>query len=339
MTKFQKKSITRAMRAYKKDMTRNFNKMQSMFFLLTAVVLVVAVLFSFMFPESAHGCLVCAGTSLAGMAAVGNVDDVEDVQTSGNDIGYQVYLINLNQVDRTVAFPSPNGNRELGSIPMLAGEFFHYFIAHSFPEYESSIEKGDITTTGTNTLTLIMGGMRNNLINFQEEFTGGKFIVIFKEKTSGDWKVLGSIDDPIVLKKSENKHNKDGRYVTFTFERSSVKQYYTYVGAFSTVPPTVNAVDSDTLVVKPGIDQYEIPAGSAAAYAISKISGITASDKGRNITLIGTAVANPASISDGTLFTLEDGASWTAKAGSRITLRILDTTTLVEVDGTRVQIA
>jgi len=57
------------------------------------------------------------------------------------------------------------------------------------------------------------------------------------------------------------------------------------------------------------------------------------------ITLEGTGTENAATIADNTTFILEDGATWTANTGSRISFRILDATTLVEVQGTRVQTA
>ena len=66
---------------------------------------------------------------------------------------------------------------------------------------------------------------------------------------------------------------------------------------------------------------------------------MTANDKGRYITLEGTGTDKAATIADGAAFVLEDGSTWTAKAGSQITFRIMDTTTLVEVPGSRIQTA
>lgn len=337
--KIKKSIINRAIKAYRTDQKRAFDHMKSLYFLLSLVVFIIALVGLFASPDSFFGCNIAGGTSLAVMAVIGSIDDVSDKYTSGSDLAYQVYLVDVSQIDRTKSFPEANANREVASLPMISGEYMHYFEAHTIPEYESSVEKGDITTTGTNTLTIIMGGMRDKLLDFQEEHTGGKFIVIFKSIQSKGWLILGTLDSPVILKKSESKHNKDGRYITFTFERSSVVQYHHYIGAFVTVPDVVNAVDSVTLAIQAGVDQYQIPAGSAATYAISKVSGITDSDKGRVITLIGTAASNAATIADGALFTLIDGATWTAKSGSRISLRILDTNTLVEVDGSRVQTA
>ena len=143
----------------------------------------------------------------------------------------------------------------------------------------------------------------------------------------------------MVLSSYESKNDKDGRYVTFTFKRTSIDQYYKYAGDIIRVPAAKHTADSTTLAISPQNNQYEIPNGSAATYAINAISGLTANDKGRYITLEGTGTDKAATIADGAAFTLEDGATWTAKAGSSITLRVMDPSTLVEVQGTRIQTA
>ena len=45
----------------------------------------------------------------------------------------------------------------------------------------------------------------------------------------------------------------------------------------------------------------------------------------------------PATVAENDVFILEDGATWTARAGSRITFRVIDTDTLVEIAGSRIQ--
>ncbi len=304
-----------------------------------SILTVFAVIFTIFLLQEANALLMggLGSTIFASMAMIGNIDDVSDRYTSGNDIAYQVYLINRKQINPAVAFPKANANREVGTIPMQDGEYMHYFEAHTKPTYLGSGEKGDVTTTGTNTLTYIMGGNRESLLNFIEEFAGDKFVIIFKEMSSGKWFITGSYDDPMVLSTYENKHDADGRYVTFTFTRSSIFQPYIYAGSIVTVAPGTHTVDATALAVSKGVDQYNVPGGSAASYAIATISGLTANDKGRYITLVGKGVTHAATVADGASFVLEDGATWTASVGSRITLRVMDPSTLVEVPGTRVQ--
>lgn len=278
------------------------------------------------------------GGALASMMLIGDVDDVSDRHTHGSNICYEVYLVALDQIDRNSPFPSPNASREVASIPLLAGQFMKYFAAHDIPTYSSTGEKGDITTTGTNVFTIIMGGMRDQLLNFIEEYAGCKFVILFKEVGTTQWNILGSYDRPMVLNSYEAKNDKDGRYVTFTFERTSIDQYYKYVGNILRAPAAAHTAGATTLAVTSN-GEYDIPEGTAATYAINAVSGLTANDKGRIIVLNGTGSSKAATIADCASFVLEDGATWTAKAGSKLTLRVLDATTLIEVQGSRIQTA
>ena len=214
-----------------------------------------------------------------------------------------------------------------------------YFEAHDIPTYVGNGEKGDITTSGTNQFVAIMGGMRDQLLNFIEEHSGGKFVILFKEIGEDQWYILGEYDRPMVLKSYEAKNDKDGRYITFTFERTSVTQYYKYIGDIVKAPAEVHTAGTKDLAVKSTSNSYEIPNGTAATYAIETVSGLTNNDKGRHITLTGTGTDKAATIADGATFILEDGVTWTAKAGSSITFRILDPATLIEVSGSRIQTA
>ena len=82
---------------------------------------------------------------------------------------------------------------------------------------------------------------------------------------------------------------------------------------------------------------YSIPDCTSSSKAIATVSGLAANDKGRYITLIGEGVEYPATVAENDVFILEDGATWTARAGSRITFRVIDTDTLVEIAGSRIQ--
>lgn len=298
--------------------------------------------FCFMMDFLTGGSLLGVGgsvISLASMAIIGNVADVSDRLTHGSNIAYKMYLVELSQIDPDVAFPTPNANREVGTIPMLSGEYMHYFEAHDVPTFTSNGEKGDITTSGTNTFIAVMGGMRDKLMDFIEQHAGGKFLIIFKEVGDSQWYILGNYDRPMILSTYEAKNDKDGRYVTFTFTRTSIDQYCKYAGTIVKAAAATHTAGSTTLAVQSGKDRYTIPDGSSATYAISAVSGLTANDKGRYITLVGSGTTKAATVADNTVFVLEDGTTWTAKAGSQITFRVLDASTLIEVPGSRVQTA
>jgi hypothetical protein len=215
---------------------------------LTGVILAAAALIT---EPSAGNALFGATTTLASMMLIGDIPDVSDRDTHGSDITYQVYLVSVKQIDRTVAFPMPNANRELGSIPMQSGQYMKYFEAHDIPTYTATGEKGDITTSGENTFVIIMGGMRDQLLNFVEQYAGDKFVIIFKEIGTTQWYVIGSVDRPMILKSFEAKNDKDRRYVTFTFSRVSIDQYCKYAGNIATALPTTPTADATTLAITP----------------------------------------------------------------------------------------
>ena len=225
-------------------------------------------------------------------------------------------------------------SREVAAVPLKTGEIPHYFEAHDIPTFTGTTEKGDITTTGENSFVIIMGGARVPLYNFIEEYSGGKFILFFKHVKKKEWYILGELERPVILANTETKDDKDGRYTTFTFKRSSVDLPLVYTGNPAVTAAGTVAADATTIAVTPEANSYTIANGTSAAAAIATVSGLTKADKGRYITLLGAGTDKPATIADGATFILEDGATWTAKTGASITLRVFDTTTLIEVSRT-----
>lgn len=275
-----------------------------------------------------------AGISIASMAVIGHIDDVSDRDTHGSDISYIVYLIALDQIDRTKEFPQPNVNREVAPISLKPGEIPHSFEAHDIPTFTGTTEKGDITTTGENQFVLVMGGARARLYNFIEEYSGGKFILLFKHIKKKEWFILGELERPIILSNTETKDDKEGRYTTLTFKRSSVDLPHIYTGNPAMTAATTVPAGATDIAITAASNTYTIPNGTAAAASIATVSGLSKADKGRYITLIGAGSDKPATIADGSTFVLEEGATWTAKTGASITFRILDTTTLIEISRT-----
>lgn len=275
-----------------------------------------------------------AGISIASMAVLGHIDDVSDRDTHGSDISYIVYLIALDQIDRTKEFPQPNVNREVAPISLKPGEIPHYFEAHDIPTFTGTTEKGDITTTGENQFVLVMGGARARLYNFIEEYSGGKFILLFKHIKKKEWFILGELERPIILSNTETKDDKEGRYTTLTFKRSSVDLPLIYTGNPAVTAATTVPAGATDIAITAASNTYMIPNGTSAAASIATVSGLSKADKGRYITLIGAGSDKPATIADGSTFVLEEGATWIAKTGASITFRILDTTTLIEISRT-----
>lgn len=281
--------------------------------------------------NSTEAVSVAGGTTMASMLAIGNIEDVGDPDVVGEALSYKVWLIEYSQIDDSKIFPKPNASREVGAIPLKAGQKIHYFMAHDIPQYTSSGERGDLTISGTNTFTIIMGGVRDQLLNFIETFAGAKFLVIFQECGADEKYIVGTLCKPMVLKNYSLKNDKESRSVTFTFENKSIRQYYKYTGSLAGSEPALHAAGTTALTIQPGVDTYRIPDGSAATYAIASVTGLSANDESRYITLIGEGAAKSATIAEVAGFVLKNGATWTARTGSQITFRVFDQSTLVEV--------
>lgn len=217
----KKPNIQKRYRAYNPMKGFNYANRQSRnMFMATFAIFGILMLVAALLDHSL-GAAAGSGVSLASMALLGHVDDVSDRDTHGSAISYIVYLIALDQIDRTKEFPQPNANREVAPVPLKPNEIPHYFEAHDIPTFTGTTEKGDITTTGENQLVMVMGGARANLYNFIEEYSGGKFIALYKHIKKKEWYIVGELERPIILSNTETKDDKDGRYTTLTFKRSS----------------------------------------------------------------------------------------------------------------------
>ena len=175
------------------------------------------------------------GLSLAAAVGIASIDDVNDRQTHGSAIAYKLYLLEVHQLLDMDVFPAatigPEGKRSVTApISLAASEEPFYIEAHDIPTLITSIEKGDITTSGTNTFTVIVGGDRDEVNNFVEAQQGGKFIIFYKHVKDKQWYILGEPERPMVLSTMEVKDDKDGRYTTLTFTRVSTDLAYPFIG-------------------------------------------------------------------------------------------------------------
>lgn len=277
------------------------------------------------------------GLILGNMAAIGNIDGVNGKQTTGKQLNLKIWLIDVGQIDKTVAYPQPNANREVGTIPLKGGEFMHYFegIPDSVKD-NSTGEGGDITTEVTNVLEITMGGDGVKLYDFIEDHTGGRFVVIYQKCVDGTYYTQGSPCKPMVLQSFDRKRDSEATAVMFTFQNSSFKQPYIYVGAITETTPQVVPADATDLAIVAGKSQYQLTDNTGATVLVT-VSGIISGQYGNTIQVLGSGGANPSTIADNTVYILIDGTTWTGNAGSSISFRIQDSGTLVEIAGTRIQ--
>lgn len=209
-----KSSICRSMQYERKQGKR-------LLMVILGIMALIAFLWAWCEPSSAAG--YGYGVSLAAMTGIASIDDVNDKETHGSEIGYFVALIPVSMIYNPMSFPQPSDNtRAIAAFELKTGETCPVFEAHTIPTLVSNTEKGDITTNGTNTFTMIMGGDRAVLHTFIEEFAGGKFVVMYKHIKDTVWYVLGEPERPMILNNTETKDDADGRYTTLTFTRNSV---------------------------------------------------------------------------------------------------------------------
>lgn len=323
-----------------KKFNKKFNKRLA---LISSLIIALMGLFFFSVAvDSGMGVmeslgLTGGGVSYCVMAAVGNIGRVTDRETSGAQISSKLWIIALDQVDDTVQFPRPNASGEVGTVPLKAGEYMHYFEAiDDSLDDKSTGSKGDITTAVTNTFSFIMGGYRRALQKFMEEHAGDRFIIIYQMATDAQYYIVGNELKPMIFKAFDRTNNKESRSVSFTFENNSFLQPQKYTGAIVKEAPAAIAANATNLGFTSSA-QYITSSANSAATTIATISGLAAADEGRIVEILGGGGANPTNIESIAAIVLKNDTTWVGKAGSRLTLKVLDSETLVEVS--RIQTA
>lgn len=268
------------------------------------------------------------------MASVGNLAQPSSRDTAANQIGFRLWLVARDQVDDTIAFPLPNAARELATIPLKAGEYFHYFegVENSI-KYTGTGESGEITPTFGKTIPIIIK-YSDAALNFVEEYTGKGFMLVWAICETADKEIVGTFCKPIILRKFEVKQDSDGKYVSLEFGNTHWRQPLKYLGEIVTAPASVLGAGATEITIGAS-GSYQLTNGAAV---LATVAGLAAADYGRYITVTAPAVDGVApTIADSAVFILRDGTTWTANPGSQITFQVLDDATLVETS--RVQTA
>lgn len=271
------------------------------------------------------------------MANIGNITQPNDRDTAGNQLGFKLWLTAREQIDTTVEFPLPNANREIGTTPLKAGEYQHYFegVENSL-KYSATGERGDITSTFGNTFTIIIRYSAAAL-NFLEQFQGTPFVLNYKECEDATIYQLGTYCKGLTLKNHEVKKDGDGKYISLTFSNAHWRKEMILTGNLTEQDPVTIVAGATELAIVTGNNNYLLSDHVAVA-TIATVSGIADADEDRYITVKAPGVVtNAPKISDNAVFILKGGEDWIANPGSQIIFRVLDSTSLVEVS--RIQTA
>jgi hypothetical protein len=326
----------------------SIRRLQGLFlFLVVAFMVLPAVATAIQNPDisllETLGAIVTGGGSLKigfSMANIGNIDEISDKFSAPKQIAMRVWLVARDQVDYDQAYPTPNASRELATIPLKSGEYMHYFDAvDGTPNENATGEKGDIVSSYTRNFSFTIAGNREKSLDMLEEYTGKGFLIIYSIGEDETKYILGSRYKPMVLGFDRQGGGSDGRYITLNFTSEYWQQPLKYVGSIVTQSPETVAQDATTIPITSN-DRYKLSDGSASTVTINAVSGIGSDDYGRVIDIIPPDSATyPPEIADSTTFVMIDAATWTANPGSKISFKILDDATLIEVEGSRVQTA
>lgn len=341
----KKNNLRQRAYSFKKLMLASTRLKFGFLFTLLAILSVPVLVLTFQidvndFVASVFGLGTAGGVlQFASMAAIGSIDDDSDWNSQANQIHYEIRLVETSQIDTSVAFPQPNASREVADITLLTGQVIHYFISHSRPTYTGSGELNDYTVDPTKEITIALANaFREKVLDFTEQKCGGKFILFFRRVDTTQWYIVGTLDQPLRFSSFEIKGDAEASVAICKFTNKSLRQYYKYVGALSTEAAVDVAADAVDLAVTEN-DRYQLPSDNTGATALATFSGIAEADYGRVITVYGGGGTNPTTIPDSATYTLASGVTWTGNAGSKISLRVLDDSMLVEVTGSRVQTA
>ncbi len=257
------------------------------------------------------------------MGLVGNIKGVDNTTRKGRKIKYKVFLLSVDQVDPDVAFPTAN-DLNLANIPIKAGEYWHYIeTIRNTPEVKNTGSDGDNVSEITNTLTLMAGGMADNLIRLLKTGIGEYFYPVWENCDTGERFIMGDGCQPSKLLSFEGGPGKEYTGYQIVFENKSNQLFLHYQGTTPLQPADVVPVDATTITLTAN-DTYQLQSGSAAAPTITGFTAVADSDVGRIVTIKGpNSIPDfPPVIAAGNDFLLIDGADWTANANASISFKI-----------------
>jgi hypothetical protein len=313
-------------------------KMNYAFF---GVIFIVALVMFVRGEASLLNFMSASGLSLAGVApaAINIEGNASIAQSSGKQVKAKVWFIVEEQYDDTQAFPARAG-RDVGNIPLKAGEFWHYIKTQSITNPDATIggSLSDVGGTLTNELKLLLAGISDDTLELVEHHMGRGFYIVFEVCSTGKKYLGGGGCKPMVLQPPEGGFLNDKTSITLTFKNECGELFSNYVGNTPTAAPAdIAAAVSFALTANP---QYKF-ATDAASTLCKSVTAITDFDINRVVTVFGGGGAGPTKLVQDVAgnILLVAGAAWTGNLGSQISFKIFKdgaaTYRLIEIAGTR----
>lgn len=320
---------------------RYANRKNLMLFASVVSVFLIVVGVAFLMGDaSLHDVFTTGGIGLMSIApAAVNVDgNPQNTAKAGKLVKAKLWFIVEEQYDDSQAFPSRNG-REVGNIPLKAGEYWHYMktVSISNPEATIAGNLGDIGGTFTNTIKAIFGGLNDDLLTLVEDHFAKGFYIVFEVCDTGKKYLVGNGCKPAILQAPEGGFSADNTSLTLTWVQECGELFSTYVGNTPTEAPVTIAADAITVALTAN-PQFQFASGTAST-AFANVTAIADSDVGRTVTFLGGGGTGPSEIVATGNIILAGGAAWEAKANAQISFKIFKdaaaTYKLIEIIGTR----
>ncbi|TSA24358.1 MAG: hypothetical protein D4R67_11985 [Bacteroidetes bacterium] len=184
-----------------------------------------------------------------------------------------------------------------------------------------SNSEGDIDAEGfIHDLEFEHPGNSVELREFKTNWLGRNIIAIVERCTTGKKELFGMPCAPMrMTTKAEDDKDKNKSTITFKSALKCPYEIADYQGTieYDSVMGTVPADDTSPDVAA-GQGQYQLTSGSVSAVAITTLDNAV---NGGVYTLLGSGGSYPSTIPSGNDFILANGTTWTALAGSQITVK------------------
>jgi len=305
-------------------------------------VIFIVVLAMFVLGDATLGdFLFTTGVSLATVApaAVNISGDAGISQSAGKLVKAKVWFITAEQYDDDQAFPTRSG-REIGNIPLKAGEYWHYIKTQAITNPDAMIggSLSDVGGTLTNEIKLLLAGISDEVLTLIENHMGKGFYVVFEVCATGKRYLGGGGCKPMILQQPEGGFLNDKTSIALSFKNECGQLFSTYVGNTPTIAPAaIAAAVSFALTSYP---QYKFAEDTAGALC-KTVTGIVESDVNRVVTVFGGGGADPTQVvqdAAGNIL-LIGGVAWIGDLGRQISFKIFKdgnaSFKLIEIAGTR----
>lgn len=274
------------------------------------------------------------------MTGVGNIEDPPNTLKAGRQVKARLWILAEDQWDDTKPFPSRVG-REVGDIPLKAGEKWHYIhAAYDSVKPTWTGEEGEIASQITNELPFVVGGMDDSIFNLLENGLNKGFFVVWEICATGERFIGGNGCKPMKLVSFDGASNDESTSTNIIFRNQCGHTWSKYIGNTPTQDPQVVAADATTIALVSGNNRYQLTNGTVASVVITGFTSVTDSDVNRVVTILGSGGTYPSDIEDGNDFLLIGGETWAAEAGKQISFKIFKdgaaTYKFVEVAGSRI---